>query len=265
MRRFYAKPVAAVGILVLFTSVPVHAETVIVSAAASLTNAFTVLGRMFAAQHKGVTVRFNFGSSGALEQQIEQGAPVDVFASAAVKEMNHLRTEHLIVNATRHNFATNRLVLIAPPGSPLKTWHQLTTGWVRHVAISDPASVPSGRYARETLLHKGIWTAVLKKAVLGENVRQTLQYVVDGDAQAGIVFATDAKIVPHKVKVVRVAVPGTDHHPIVYPVAVVAATHHPLFAGLFVKFLNSPPAQAVLKRYGFLSAIGATSVKNRKR
>ncbi len=252
MGRLYLKRVASVATLLVLAALPVHAETVIVSAAASLTNAFTELGRMFAAQHKGVVVRFNFGSSGSLEQQIEQGAPVDVFASAAVKEMNHLQSEHLIVISTRNNFVTNRLVLIAPLGSPLKTWHELTARWVHHVAVSDPASVPSGRYAKETLLHKGIWSEVLRKAVLGENVRQTLQYVVDGDAQAGVVFATDAKIVPHKVKVVKVAVPGVDHHPIVYPVAVISATHHPLFAGLFVKFLNSQEAQAVLKHYGFL-------------
>ncbi len=233
-------------------SAPAHAETVIVSAAASLTNAFTDLGRIFAARHKGVTVRFNFGSSGALEQQIEQGAPVDVFASAAVKEMDHLQAEHLISPATRENFVTNRLVLIAPLNSRLTSWHGLTAGWVHRIAVSDPASVPSGRYARETLQHKGIWTDVLRKAVLGENVRQTLQYVADGDAQAGIVFATDAKIEAKLVKVVKVAVPGVDHHPIVYPVAVVAASHHPLFAKLFVQFLNGHTAQMVLRHYGFL-------------
>lgn len=232
-------------------SMPCSAETVIVSAAASLTNAFQVIGKQFTVLHPNVFIRFNFGSSGALQHQIEQGAPVDVFASAGNKEMNMLAKENLIQKRSRTIFVTNSLVLVSRKGSRVKSWEDLTKPFVKRVAISDPQSVPSGRYAEETLKHKKIWNVVIKKAVLGEDVRQTLSYVVQGDAQAGIVFRTDAEYAAKSIKIVATAVSGVDHTPIVYPIALVANTHHPLFAKEFLQYVLGKSGRAILTRYGF--------------
>ncbi len=235
----------------LFAEIPCSAETVIVSAAASLTNAFQEIGKRFTVLHPNVFIRFNFGSSGALQHQIEQGAPVDVFASAGNKEMNILANENLIQKNTRTIFVTNSLVLVCRKGSRLKSWDDLAKPFVKHVAISDPQSVPSGRYAEETLKHKKIWNIVIKKAVLGEDVRQTLSYVVQGDAQAGIVFRTDAEYAAKSINIIATAHSGVDHSPIVYPIALVSSTHHPLFAKEFLEFVLGNTGRAILTRFGF--------------
>ena len=232
---------------------------ILVSAAASLTEAFGEIGRAFTRENPSVRVRYNFASSGALLQQIRQGAPVDVFASAAAREMDALaRAGHIETNM-RIIFAGNRLALIAPArsplrGSPLRGWADLATPAVRRIAISNPDSVPSGRYARETLQKRGLWSAVLPKAVLGENVRQTLTYVAGGDVDAGIVFATDARTEGRRVRIVATATPGRDHAPIIYPAAVVRGAPNPPAARRFVRFLRGAAAQRVLARHGFLPA-----------
>src|SRR5262249_46356174 len=155
---------------------------------------FTEIGKAFTKSHPGTTVCFNFGASGALQQQIAQGAPVDVFASAASKEMDALQKDGHIEPATRIDFVGNRLVLIARNGRLVKKWEDVTLPFVKRIAISNPDSVPSGRYAKETLTKRGLWNAIQPKLVLGENVRQTLTYVATGDADAGMVFSTDAAI-----------------------------------------------------------------------
>ncbi len=229
----------------------VQAETILVSAAASLTNAFRDIGSAFTRQYPAVKVHFNFGSSGALQRQIEQGAPVDVFAAAASKEMNLLQKEGLTNPATRKIFAENRLVLITPMKSSIHRWRDLLLPVITKVAISDPASVPSGRYAEQTLKKHGIWNAVRQKMVLGEDVRQTLAYVAQGNAKAGIVFLTDAYIDAGRVKVACTAIPGKDHIPIVYPIAVLKHAPHPLYGEKFIQFVDGPAGRVILKRYGF--------------
>jgi molybdate transport system substrate-binding protein len=233
---------------------PAAADEVVVSAAASLTDAFTAIGKAFTAAHPGTTVRLNFGASGALLRQIEQGAPVDVFASASPKEMDTLQHEGKVEAGTRATFAGNRLALVAPAkGGGPAAWESLATTGVKRVALSDPDSVPSGRYAKETLTRRGLWAAVAKKAVYGENVRQTLTYVAGGDVDAGIVFATDARIAAKRVRVVATAVPGKDHAPITYPAAVVAGAPNAPAARRFVQFLRGKEARTVLARCGFTS------------
>jgi molybdate transport system substrate-binding protein len=199
-------------------------------------------------------VRFNFAASGPLGQQILAGAPVDVFASASPREMDALARAGRIEEATRADFAANRLVLIAAANSGVKGWADLRSPAVRRVALSNPDSVPSGRYALETLTRRGLWDGVRDKAVFGENVRQTLTYVAAGDAAAGLVFATDARAEPRRVRVVAAALPGRDHAPIRYPAAVVRGAPNPRAARRFVAFLGTPPARAILNRFGFLPA-----------
>jgi molybdate transport system substrate-binding protein len=228
-----------------------RADEVLVSAAASLTDAFKEIGAAYSKSAPGTVVRFNFGASGALLQQIQQGAPVDVFASAAPQEMDTLQRANRLVPGTRIDFAGNRLVLIVAPGSRIRDWKDLATPAVHRIALSNPTSVPSGRYAREALTRHGLWGAIQPKLVMGENVRQTLAYVTGGDADAGLVYATDASIAGAKVRVAREAVPGRDHAPIVYPAAVVTEGPNPGGARRFVQFLGRRTAQQILARYGF--------------
>lgn len=224
----------------------------LVSAASSLTDVMNEITKAFVQKYPGVQVHFNFAASGPLQQQIEQGAPVDVFASASLKEMDALQKEGKIEANSRTLFAGNRLVLIAPLASRLKSWADLRQPWVRRIAVSNPDSVPSGRYAQQTLTHRGLWVPIKPKIVFGENVRQTLAYVANGDADAGVVFATDARIEQKKVRVVDSAIPGQDHKPIQYPAAIIAGAPHVSSARQFAAFLRTPATQAILQRYGFL-------------
>jgi len=255
------RKLAALGAALVLSLAPgiARADEILVSAAASLTDAMNEIGRAFTAANPGTTVRFNFGASGALQQQIEQGAPADVFESASPKEMDALQKAGKIEADTRITFAGNRLVLIAPASDhALKAWEDLAKPATKRVAISDPASVPSGRYAKETLTRRGLWDTVSTKAIFGENVRQTLAYVTGGDVDAGVVFATDARIESKRVRVVQAATPGKDHAPIVYPAAVVAGAPNAPVARRFVLFLKAKEARAILARYGFTD----TSDKN---
>jgi molybdate transport system substrate-binding protein len=240
-------------IALILTAQPARAEEIIVSAATSLTDAMTRIGRDFSKQNPGATVRFNFGATGALQRQIENGAPADVFAAAGAKEMDVLARAGRIEPATRIDFTGNRLVLIVPLKSAIRKWDDLAGTGVRRVALSNPDSVPSGRNARETLERRHLWLAVQPKAVFGQNVRQTLAYVARGEVDAGIVFASDAAIERGRLRVAQFAVPGLDHAPIVYPAAVVAGSRHAALAKRFVAFLRSPVAQADLASVGFTS------------
>jgi molybdate transport system substrate-binding protein len=251
VKTFHKTMALAACFTAIVTNVPARSDEILVSAAASLTDAFTDIGKAYSAAHPGTVVRFNFGASGALQQQIVQGAPVDVYASASPQEMDALQKANRIEPGTRIDFAGNRLVLIVPPGSLVKRWNDLRSGAVRRIAISNPDSVPSGRYAKETLTKRGLWTAVEPKMILGENVRQTLTYVAGGNVDAGIVFATDAQIEKRRVNVVDEAATGKDHSAIVYPASAIAHAPNAAGARRFTSFLIAPAAQAILKRYGF--------------
>ncbi len=226
------------------------AEELTVSAAASLTNAFPEIGQIFEKQHPGSKVIFNFAASGPLLQQIAQGAPVDVFASADEKTMNQAQEKGLIVPASRKNFVSNVLVLIAPQDSKLAVsgLKDLAKPEVKRVGLGNPVSVPVGRYAKEALTQAGLWEALQPKLIMGESVRQVLDYVSRGEVDAGFVFATDAAIAKGKVKVVA-EVQG--HQPIVYPVALVAASKKQALGEEFIKLLESPEGMVILKKYGF--------------
>ncbi len=226
------------------------AEELTVSAAASLTNAFPEIGQIFEKQHPGSKVIFNFAASGPLLQQIAQGAPVDVFASADEKTMDQAQEKGLIVPASRKNFVSNTLVLIVPKDSKLNlTGPQgLTQPEVKRVAVGNPVSVPVGRYTKETLTQAGLWEVLQPKLIMGESVRQVLDYVSRGEEDAGFVYATDAAIMGGKVKHVA-TVQG--HQPIVYPVALVAASKKQALGKEFIKLIESPEGMAILTKYGF--------------
>jgi molybdate transport system substrate-binding protein len=239
--------------LLVVISVQVRADELVVSAAASLTNAFKAVGEVFEQQHPGTKVLLNFGASDVLMQQIVKGAPADVFASADQKAMDRAAAEKVIVPATRRDFAANSLVLIVPAGSRFApaTLNDLTSAQVKRVAFGDPASVPVGRYTQGALQAAGVWDAVSAKAVLASNVRQSLDYVSRGEVDAGFVFSTDAAIMPDKVKV---ALNVPTQTPITYPIAQVEGSRHAADAQAFVNFVLSPDGQAVLAKYGFKPA-----------
>ncbi len=226
------------------------AEELTVSAAASLTNAFPEIGQAFEKQHPGSKVIFNFAASGPLLQQIAQGAPVDLFASADQKTMDQAQEKGLMVPASRKNFVSNALVLIVPQDSKLAVsgLKDLAKPEVKRVGLGNPASVPVGRYTKEALTQAGLWEALQPKLIMGESVRQVLDYVSRGEVDAGFVFATDAAIAKGKVKTVA-EVQG--HQPIVYPVALVAASQKQGLGQEFLNLLDSPEGMAILTKYGF--------------
>lgn len=239
----------ALALALFLAPAQLFAADLTVSAAASLTEAFKVIKTKFEKANPGVTVVTNFAASGPLLRQIESGAPVDVFASADQKTMNQAAQKNLIVPATRIDFVQNALVLIEPANAKagLAGMAQLTQPGVKRIAIGNPETVPAGRYAKESLTAAKLWEAVTPKLVLGESVRQTLDYVARGEADAGFVFATDAKVAGAKVRVVAEAPTST---PVRYPIAVVAASKNPK-AKAFVDFVAGPEGQKVLQEFGF--------------
>lgn len=237
---------------------PARTTTLTVSVAASLTDAIGEIETAYRQGHGNVNFRNNFGGSGTLARQIELGAPVDVFLSAAAGPMDQLQARGLINAGTRGNLLRNQLVLIAPGGSRLRDFAGLTDGSVRRIALGDPQSVPAGLYGRQTLIALKLYDRVKTKIVLAKDVRQVLTYVETGDADAGLVYATDAQGVS-RVRVVASAPEGT-HEPIVYPVAAMSAAadgHNPRrgeAARQFIEYLRGPAAAAVFVKDGFTMA-----------
>jgi molybdate transport system substrate-binding protein len=234
----------------LLTPFATLAAEVTVSAAASLTNAFRDLAPLFEAAHPGHRVQFNFAASGALLQQIAKGAPVDVFASADQDTMDQAQARKLIVAALRRNIASNALVVIVPAHSTLAPGGlaDLAQPAYRRIAIGLPASVPVGRYTRGVLEAARLWPSIEPRMIAAHNVRQALDYVARAEVDAGFVYATDAALMPDKVKRV-LTVPTAV--PILYPAAPVAGSAQPDLARRFLDFLGTPPAQAVMARHGF--------------
>jgi molybdate transport system substrate-binding protein len=227
---------------------PAH-TTLTISYASSLKDAMAEAETAYIHDHVQVNFRDNIGSSGTLAAQIEQGAPVDVFLSAAAKPMDELEAMGLIAAGTRHNLLRNSLVLIAPRDSGLRDFQGLTDRSIRLIALGDPASVPAGQYGRQTLLSLELLDKLKGKFVLAKDVRQVLAYVETGNADAGLVYATDARI-SGKVRVVATA-PEATHDPIVYPVAVIAGRPGEEAARRFAQYLGTPAAQAIFQKYGF--------------
>ncbi len=243
-----------------------QSESITVSAAISLKDALDELGPIFQVQQhrknggNGTAVTYNYGGSGTLARQIEQGAPVDVFFSAAEKQMDELSTQHLIVADTRRDLVGNALVLIAPAQSTaLRSFQDLTGSAVKTIALGEPNTVPAGMYARQTLEHLGLFAAVEKKVVYAKDVRAVLTYVETGNADAGMVYQTDANT-SKEVRVVAVAL-SDSHDPILYPAAVLRDSKDKPAARAFLEFLQGPDARAVFQKYGFTSA-EKSAVKN---
>ncbi len=219
-------------------------EEITVSAAISLSNALKEIGAAFEKENPGVKINFNFGASGTLKQQIEQGAPVDVFASASQSYMDELEEKGLILNRT--NFAANSLVLISPSNITLK---HLNNTFVEKIAIGNPKTVPAGAYAKSVLVNLGIWNELQPKLVYGENVRQVLEYTERGEVDAGIVYLSDTTTATRKLFIS--SIPENLHPPIVYPIAIARDSRHIPTSQKLIDFIESEQGKRILKKYGF--------------
>lgn len=229
---------------------PAWAAELTVSAAASLTNALREVGASFESSRPGHRVHFNFAASGALLQQITKGAPVDVFASADQETMDQAQAQSLVKASARRNFVSNSLVVVVPLGTRAepKALADLAQPAYRRIAIGLPASVPVGRYTQGVLLAAGLWATIEPRMIGAQNVRQALDYVARGEVDAGFVYATDAALMPDKVKV-ALTVPTAA--PILYPAAAISASTHQALAQAFVDHLVSPGAQTIFAKHGF--------------
>lgn len=223
-----------------------------VSAAISLKNAFEELGRLYEGKNRGVKALFNFGASGDLAGQIKGGAPVDVFASAAQKDMDALEKKGLILRGSRVNAAGNTVVLVVPShtASPIRSFGDLKLDAVKRIAAGDPRTVPAGRYAEEVFQHYGILGVIKNKIVFAGNVRQVLDYVARGEVDAGVVYSTDAATRMKEVRIAATAPEGS-HKPVEYPIAIVRDTKNEKAAKDFLMLVTSPEGRRILARYGF--------------
>lgn len=224
--------------------------TITVSAAASLKDAMEEIKKIYQLEQSQVTIIYNYGSSGSLQQQIEQGAPVDVFISAAKKQMEALAEKNLIDNASRRVLLKNKVVLVVPNNTKkIAQFADLTKKEITRVALGEPASVPAGKYGKEVLTSLDLWKMTEPKAIYGKDVRQVLNWVETGNVDAGIIYYTDA-LNSKKAKIIATASKST-HSPVSYPIALIKDSKSPADANAFVHFLLSQKSQVVFEKYGF--------------
>ena len=225
--------------------------TLTISAAASLKDAMAEVKALYQTVKPNSTLIINFGASGTLQTQIEQGAAVDLFFSAATKNMNTLKDKGLLIDSTIKNILGNEVVLVAPVDSKLSfsSFSDVTNESVKKIALGEPASVPAGQYAEQVFKYLNILDAVKTKAVYGSDVKQVLTYVESGNVECGVVYSTDAKV-STKVKVVATS-SSDSHTAIVYPAAVIKTTKNEISTTDFLNFLSSDAAKAVFVKYGF--------------
>lgn len=229
----------------------VEPVTLTISAAASLKDSFEELKEIYVGENKNVTITYNFGSSGALQKQIEQGAEADIFVSAANKQMDALKNENLIVNDSLFTLLENSVVLVVPNDSDLtiSDFKDLADEKIQKIALGEPSSVPAGQYAEEVLTNVGVLDQVKSKAVYAKDVKEVLTWVESGNVDAGIVYGSDAKT-SDKVKVIATAEENS-HSPVAYPAAVIATSKNQEEANKFLEFLCSDKAKEVFGKDAF--------------
>lgn len=226
--------------------------TLTMSAAVSLKDSMKELQKLYKKAKPNVIITYNFGASGSLQQQIEQGAPVDIFMSAAQKQMTALEEKDLILKESKKNLLENKVVLITPKDNTnIKDFNDLTNDSVKKVALGETKSVPVGQYSEEALKKLGVFDKIQGKTVYAKDVKEVLTWVETGNADAGMVYATDVKV-SDKVKVVKEAEEGS-YTKAIYPVAVLKDSKNVEEAKAFVDFLSSDEGKAVFEKYGFSS------------
>ncbi|MEM1484220.1 molybdate ABC transporter substrate-binding protein [Oscillospiraceae bacterium PP1C4] len=226
------------------------AVELMVSAAASLTDCMNELKGIYEGENKAVKITCNFGSSGSLQQQIEQGAPADVFFSAGKKQMTALSEKKLMNDASIKEILENKVVLITPKGAEkIASFEDLAGEKVTKIGVGEPESVPVGQYTAEIFEKLKLTEALKPKLVFAKDVREVLSWVETGNVQAGIVYETDAKI-SDKVEICATAPEGS-HKKVIYPIGVTKESKHAAEAQAFVDFLFTDKAKEVFVKYGF--------------
>lgn len=225
-----------------------------ISAAASLKDSLEEVKKIYEAENSKISLTINYGSSGALQQQIEHGADVDMFLSAAPKQMNALENKDLLLKDSRKDLLLNEIVLVVhKDNSSISSFSDLTLDKASHIALGEPKSVPVGEYAEEVLKSLGILDVIKSKAVYGKDVKEVLTWVETGNADAGIVYGTDEKV-STKVKVIATA-SSDSHKPVTYPIAILKASKKTDAAKEFMNFLNSEKAKNTFEKYGFKTTL----------
>lgn len=252
-RSMLGRAVVALALAVLATASSGHGAapeppTLTVFAASDLTFALKEIAPAFEQTMK-VKVTLVFGSTGNLAKQIEHGAPADVFFAANQSFLDDLAAKNAIITQTRGLYAQGRIVLITAKAArpKLGDLRELLGARVRRVAIANPAHAPYGKAAEEALRTAGLWEALKPKLVYGENIRQALQYVETGAAEAGIVALSVANVPSVHVTPIDPAL----HNPLNQAAAVVSRSARPEVGLAFLQFVNGPAGRAVMKRYGF--------------
>ncbi|AIF44869.1 molybdate ABC transporter substrate-binding protein [Virgibacillus sp. SK37] len=227
-----------------------ESETLTISAAISLTDALDEIKDLYEKEHD-INLTFNLGGSGKLAQQIQQGAPADVFISANQDWMDKVEKEELIFPDTRKDVAGNSLVLITNKDTDMNdhSVEEISGKDIGQIAIGNPDSVPAGEYAEQALHALNKWEEFESQMVLGKDVRQVLTYVETKNAEIGFVYKSDA-LTSDKIKILTTLAPET-HDPIIYPIAVLKDTKHAEVAKSFADFMESEEAQQILEKYGF--------------
>nr|WP_263326133.1 molybdate ABC transporter substrate-binding protein [Neobacillus sp. Marseille-Q6967] len=222
-----------------------------ISAAASLSDALTEIKKSFETEHPSITILYNIGGSGALKQQILQGAPADLFLSASNDHFLELSNKGFIMEDEQVNLLSNQLVLITNKQTPANIikMEDLTSDDVSKIAIGIPDSVPAGMYAKQTLQNLGLWEEVTPKLVQTKDVKQVLTYVETGNIDAGLVYKTDASA-SNKIKMILTA-DEQYHDKIIYPAGIIKSSKNKNEAILFLDYLQSSPAIQIFEKYGF--------------
>lgn len=228
---------------------PAMAADITVSAATSLKDAFTDIARAYEKQYPQDRIKLNTAASGVLLRQLEQGAPVDIFASADQATMDKAAQKQLIQPQTRRNFVRNSLVLVTPSNSRIQLTKlaDLQQHSIKKIAIGKPESVPAGKYAQAALQRAKLYDTLKSKYVYTQNVRQALDYVIRTEADAGFVYRTDAQLKQSGLNIVA-QIPTSG---VIYPIAISQNSQHRAEAKRFTDFVLSPQGQQILQRYGF--------------
>ena len=220
-------------------------------AAASLTDVCNELKEVYEKEHPGVSLAFSFGSSGALQTQIEEGAPCDIFFSAALKQMDALKEEKLMDDDSIINLLENKIVMVVPRGSEsgIASFEDAAKDKVKIIGLGEPESVPAGQYAEQVFTSLGILDEVKAKANYGQDVRTVLTWVEEDAVDCGVVYATDA-YTSDKVQIAAEAPEGSCDK-VIYPAGIVAASGNKEMSSEFLEFLKGDEAMKIFEDYGF--------------
>ncbi|MDW7731795.1 MAG: molybdate ABC transporter substrate-binding protein [Methanolobus sp.] len=247
--------IIVIALAILLTGLNNDAQqgtTITISASAVLTEAFTDIEKEFESENSGIDLIMNFANAGSLRMQIEGGAPIDVYAPADRVQMDILVSHGFVYNDSLKDFAASSLVIIVPKGNILNltSIEDLAKPEVKRIAFTDTEASTVGKYAKQSLIKKGLWDNVQNKLLIGDTVKNSLVYVERGEANAGFVFETDVKTAqPDTIEVIT-SVPVSE--PITYPIAIVSDTQHYKESKMFIDFVTGEKGRFIMERYGFI-------------